>query len=220
MMTMPVVWSFGVFFDLHLNIRLCKQSQGWWFETPSRPLWRHCNDTRIFHCWPDWSSKNKNKKIHRHQLQIILMSWFVYRQLHKHDKSFRWHPEKTLSTQHRSHTMLSTRTPMHIDTSNLHLLHTNDSMQSNHTHYDDIKMGVIASQITSLAIVYSTVYSGADQRQHQSFASLAFCGGNSPGTGEFPAQMVRNAENVSIWCRHHEKEQCLPTDNLPSYTPS
>ena len=29
------------------------------------------------------------------------------------------------------------------------------------------------------------------------------CEGNSPGTGEFPAQMARNAENVSIWWRHH-----------------
>ena len=35
-------------------------------------------------------------------------------------------------------------------------------------------MGAIASQITSLTIVYSTVYSDADQRQHQSSASLAF----------------------------------------------
>ena len=31
-------------FDLHLNKRLSKQSWGWWFETLSRPLWRHCND--------------------------------------------------------------------------------------------------------------------------------------------------------------------------------
>ena len=38
-------------------------------------------------------------------------------------------------------------------------------------------MGAIASQITSLAIVYSTVYSGADQRKHQSSASLAFAWG-------------------------------------------
>ena len=35
-------------------------------------------------------------------------------------------------------------------------------------------MGTIASQMTNLAIVYSTVYSDADQRNHQSFASLAF----------------------------------------------
>ena len=63
-------------------------------------------------------------------------------------------------------------------------------------------MGAKAFQITSLTIVYPTVYSDADQRKHQSSASLAFAG-NSPGTGEFPAQMASNAENVSIWWRHH-----------------
>ena len=51
-------------------------------------------------------------------------------------------------------------------------------------------MRLMASQITSLTIVYSTVYSGADQRKHQSSAS--------PVTGEFPAQMASNAEKVSI----------------------
>ena len=39
----PATRSFDVFFDLRLNIRLSKQWWGWWFETPSRPLWRHCN---------------------------------------------------------------------------------------------------------------------------------------------------------------------------------
>ena len=39
----PVTRSFDVFFDLHLNKRLSKQSWGWWSETPSRPLWRHCD---------------------------------------------------------------------------------------------------------------------------------------------------------------------------------
>ena len=41
-------------------------------------------------------------------------------------------------------------------------------------HYDDVIMSEIASQITSLTIVYSTVHSGADQSKHQSSASLAF----------------------------------------------
>ena len=35
-------------FDLRLNKRLSKQSWGWWFETLSRPLWRHCDDCVIF----------------------------------------------------------------------------------------------------------------------------------------------------------------------------
>ena len=39
----PVTRSFDVFFDQHLNKRLSEQSWGWWFETPSRPLWRHRN---------------------------------------------------------------------------------------------------------------------------------------------------------------------------------
>ena len=65
-------------------------------------------------------------------------------------------------------------------------------------------MTTIASQIASLTIVYSTVYSGTDQRKHQSSASLAFFVGNSPGTGEFPAQMSSYAVNVSIGWRHHE----------------
>ena len=55
-------------------------------------------------------------------------------------------------------------------------------------------MGAIASQITSLTIVYSTVYSDADQRKHHSSASLAFVW----GTGEFPTQMASDAEYVSI----------------------
>ena len=44
-------------------------------------------------------------------------------------------------------------------------------------HYNDVIMTTIASQITSLAAVYSTVYSDADQRKHQSSASLAFVWG-------------------------------------------
>ena len=46
----PVTQSFDVFFDLHLNKRLGKQSCGWWFETPWCPLWRHRNDTTIKRC--------------------------------------------------------------------------------------------------------------------------------------------------------------------------
>ena len=45
-------------------------------------------------------------------------------------------------------------------------------------HYNDVIMGTIASQITSLTIVYWTFYSDADQRKHQSSASLAFVRGN------------------------------------------
>ena len=44
-------------------------------------------------------------------------------------------------------------------------------------HYNDVIMSAMASQLTSLTIVYSIVYSGADQIKHQSSASLAFVRG-------------------------------------------
>ena len=57
----PVTRSFDVFFDLRLNKRLSKQWRGWWFEMPSRPLWRHCNVRRML-----WL---------RHSLWCLLYVW-------------------------------------------------------------------------------------------------------------------------------------------------
>ena len=62
-------------------------------------------------------------------------------------------------------------------------------------HYNDVIMIMIASQITSLTIVYLTVYSGAHQRKHQSSASMAFVRGihrgpvNSPHKGPVTRKM-------------------------------
>ena len=67
-------------------------------------------------------------------------------------------------------------------------------------------MGKIASQITSLTIVYSAIYSGADKKTSK-LRVTGLCEGNSPVTGEFPAQRASNAENVSIWWRHHDATQ-------------
>ena len=53
-------------------------------------------------------------------------------------------------------------------------------------HYDYVIMGTMASRITSLTIVYSTVYSGADQRKHQSSVSLAFVRGIRRGPVNSP----------------------------------
>ena len=46
----PVTRSFDVFFDLHPNKRLNKHWWGWWFETPSCPLWRHYSDISWWFC--------------------------------------------------------------------------------------------------------------------------------------------------------------------------
>ena len=60
----------------------------------------------------------------------------------------------------------------------------------------DIIMTAKVSQITGVSIVCSTICSGADQRKHQSSASLAFARG-------IPSQRASNAENVSILWRPH-----------------
>ena len=60
-------------------------------------------------------------------------------------------------------------------------------------------MGALASQIISLAMFYSTVYSDTYQRKHHSSASLAFV----RAIRRSPAQKASDAENVSIWWRHH-----------------
>ena len=70
-------------------------------------------------------------------------------------------------------------------------------------------MGAMASRITSITIVYSTVYSDADQRKPSKLRVTGLCAGNSPVTGEFPARRASNADNVSIGWRHHVTSYCL-----------
>ena len=69
-------------------------------------------------------------------------------------------------------------------------------------------MGTVASQITSLTVVYSTVYSDADQRKHQSSASLAFVWGihrgpvNSPHKWPVTRKMFPFDDVIMIYLRH------------------
>ena len=128
---------------------------------------------------------------------------------------------------------------------------TKSTGRKSHSHYGDVIMTTIASQITSLTVVYSIVYSDADQRKHrganessdqnshQKVLAMHYCDvimntiasqitsltivylfraqikenikaprhwplcEEFTGTGEFPAQRASYAENVSIWWRHH-----------------
>ena len=57
----PVTRSFHVFHDLRLNKRLNKQSCAWWFETPSRSLWRHCSASK-------WGTKVNEGQIYRRHI--------------------------------------------------------------------------------------------------------------------------------------------------------
>ena len=53
----PVTRSFDIYFHLRPDTRLSKQSRGWWFETLSHSLWRHCNESVTCQCLdiPFWN---------------------------------------------------------------------------------------------------------------------------------------------------------------------
>ena len=71
------------------------------------------------------------------------------------------------------------------------------------THYSDVIISTMTSQITGLTIVYSTIYSGANQQKTSKLRVTGLCVWNSSVTGEFPAQMASNAVNVFIWWRYN-----------------
>ena len=79
-------------------------------------------------------------------------------------------------------------------------------------------MGAMASEITSIMIVYPTVYSSADERKISELRVTELCAGNSPVTGELPARMSSNTEYVSIWWRHHGYDFSVVIENHSYFT--
>ena len=83
------------------------------------------------------------------------------------------------------------------------------AVEANQHHYSDVIISPMASQIASLTIVYSTVYSGADQRKHTSSESLAFvrwihrCPVNSPHKGSVTRKMFPcdDVIKIRVHCR-------------------
>ena len=166
----PMTRSFGVFFDLRLNKQLKKQSWGWWFETPSRSLCSHCNE------------ENNSHAIHQHVLfttKHVHIYMFLRIDVGIKGKHVRdtgsssrfleilaaeiiWSPEHHWYDGTLSELFPKSQTPL---------------FWVEIIHYNDVIMGVLTSQITSFTIVYPTVYSGTDERKHQSSASLAFVWG-------------------------------------------
>ena len=79
----PVTRSFGVFIDLCLIKRLSKQLWGWWFETPSRLSWRHCN--ALWYIYPYSLRPNPSPQSDMDQTDC-------YQTMRKHIQFFRFTP--------------------------------------------------------------------------------------------------------------------------------
>ena len=90
-------------------------------------------------------------------------------------------------------------------------------------HYSDVIMGALASQITGVPIVYSTstVCSGTDQRNIKALRHWPLWG-EFPVDREVPVQRASDAENVSIWWRHHvefRKKCCCKKAEVCAFLP-
>ena len=70
-------------------------------------------------------------------------------------------------------------------------------------HYSDGIMSAMVSPITSVSSVYFTVLFRRKTNKTSKLRVTGLCDWDSPATGEFPVQRASNAENVSIWWRHH-----------------
>ena len=108
---------------------------------------------------------------------------------------------------------------LHYQLIRIHVIHLPTSFrivspalrQNRLVHCCDVIMGGMVYQITSL----TTIYSGADQRKHQSSASLALVR-EFTGDRWIPRTNGNNAENISIWWRHHGLTTTLYTTKYAS----
>ena len=182
----PLTRSFDVFFDLRLNKQSSKLSWGWLFEKPSCPLWRHCNvfTREIFASQMMWLIIEMLRtciKWHSGKL-VLFMSVFCC--------CISWHKYCMPSTPYLQNWKNSPLTEFSNEDSKknilIQILWKVEVILVD--HYSSVRMSAMASQITGVSIVYSTVCSGADQRKHPSSA-LAFLRGihqwrvNSPHKG-------------------------------------
>ena len=204
----PVTQSFDVFFDLVK--RLSKQSWGWWCETLSHPLWRHCNGHKLSLVWQGVScviiTFDNNFYLQGH----LVMNLFLEKKLAEILHNLYWplcnfyifgntafiNIMKTCVTcnDHRSCVSRAPVVGNDLYQCNLAMVllkslrwrHNGRDDVSNHQSHDCLPNHLFRSKKTLQLHV------------------TGLCAGNSPFTGEFPAQRASNAENISIWLRHHE----------------
>ena len=89
-----------------------------------------------------------------------------------------------------------------------------DLQEISSKHYNDVIMNMMASQITSLTIVYSNINSRHRSKKTSKLHITDLCVGYSQMTSQFPTQRASNMENVSIWWCHHEIGMSIMTAGI------
>ena len=121
-----------------------------------------------------------------------------------------WFPPMTIESENVSPQYWASKWYFHNQINKIRLASMTQSL-----HYNNVIMSAMASQITSLTIVYSSVYSGEDQRKHQSSASLAFVRGihrwpaNSPHKGQWRGDFM-----FSLICALHKSLRLVIWDAI------
>ena len=159
-----------MFFYLCLNKRFSKQLWGWWFETPSRSSWRHCNETNSINdpClgvpWifsTTWENIVIGVGLVRRKIQCVFN---ILALIFSKSSCYRNHKDRPFRWRHNDHAGVSNHQPH----------------------------GCLLNRLFR-----------RKSKKTSKLRVTGLCAGNSPGTGEFPAQMASYAKNVSIWWRHH-----------------
>ena len=169
-----VTRSFEVFFDLRLNKRLSKQWRGWWFETSSRPLWRHCNDGGLIHC-------DIERKTTKHSLRSLLLrsTFIIGLRICYGNTPYFWYQ---YAIQQRWNNIKTARQLLCMkEITETEML----SFWCNFHHWWHRQLSKWQIPVQLVMKISSAWW----RRQMETFSALlALCTGNSPVTGEFPAQ--------------------------------
>ena len=149
-----------------------------WRRFPSRKLKHLCNSVKIY-----FVTKWLNIVSELHFRRIFFLSeWHS----HIHRDNFVYAPSQWETTLQCNVVSNWLRMGPAFTACNIETVRALALCVAETSHYNDVIIGAIASQITSLTIVYSMVYSGADQRKHESSASLAFVRGIHRGPVNSP----------------------------------
>ena len=173
----PVTRRFDIFFHLRLNKWLSKQSWGLWFDTPSRSLWRHCNVLTTFPNAFPWKKSfaswfKSYWSLHPLvQLTLTGPGNGLVPNIHQALNQYQWWPS--------SITQMCVTRPQYVMTTSFH--HSEFGFNSYLCY-------MLQSCIICMKCSPRSAFSWWRHQTETFSALLAICAGNSPVTGEFPAQ--------------------------------